>query len=130
MRITFKIILIILSLIPLYFAVTGMIGGPVPANGGEAVLPALDNQFRYLSGFYLSLFFLIWWVLGDIERRGTVLALLVIAIFIGGLARLYSYLHVGPPEQMQVIGMVLELGSPILIIWQRYLAKSRGPAAP
>lgn len=130
MRTPFKIVLMILSLIPLYFAAVGAFGGPVSQNGGEGVAAALDNQFRYLSAFYLSLFFLIWWVLGDIDNRGTVLRLLVIAIFLGGLARLYSYLHIGPPEQMQIVGMILELGSPVLILWQRHIAHTRGPVVP
>lgn len=127
MRTAFKIILVILSFIPLYFAVTGLIGGAAGANGGVATTAALDNQFRYLSAFYLSLFFLIWWVLGDIDNRGGVFRLLILAIFIGGLARLYSYLNVGTPEPMQMVGMGLELGSPVLALVQRHLAHSRGP---
>jgi hypothetical protein len=130
MRSLFKFVLIILSLIPLYFAVTGMFGGAAAANDGVAVTAGLDNQFRYLSAFYLSLFFLIWWVLGDIDNRGGVLRLLILAIFIGGLARLYSYLHVGTPEPLQMGGMALELGSPILALWHRHLAHSRGPVIP
>jgi len=51
-----------------------------PPNGGVAVSAGLDNQYRYLSGYYLSLFFGIWYVLGDIDKRGTVLRLLVLAI--------------------------------------------------
>ncbi len=130
MRIGFKIILVILSLIPLYFGISGMFGGPVPLNGGEAVATSLDNQFRYLSAFYIALFLLIWWVLRDIDRRGTVMALCVAAIFIGGLARLYSHLTVGPAEGTQMVGMILELGAPILIVWQRALARSVGPVVP
>jgi len=130
MRTPFKIVLMVLSLIPLYFAVTGVFGGPVPQNGGEGVMAALDNQFRYLSAYYVSLFLLIWWVLGDIDNRGAVLRLLIIAIFLGGLARLYSYLHIGTPEPMQVIGMILELGAPVLILWQRHIAHSPGPVVP
>jgi len=57
MRPLFKLTLIILSLIPLFFAVTGLIGGAASNNGGVAVSAGLDNQYRYLSGYYLSLFF-------------------------------------------------------------------------
>jgi len=70
MRPLFKLTLIILSLIPLFFAVTGLIGGAASNNGGVAVSAGLDNQYRYLSGYYLSLFFGIWYVLGDIDKRG------------------------------------------------------------
>ena len=130
MRTTFKIALMVLSLIPLCFAVTGLIGGASALNGETAVSAGLDNQFRYLSGYYLSLFLGIWYVLGDIDNRGTILRLLVIAIFIGGLARVYSFFHVGPPPMNAMVGMFLEVTSPILILWHRLLERSVGPVVP
>jgi len=130
MRTSFKIILMILSLIPLYFAVTGVFGGAQALSSGESVGPELDNQFRYLSAYYLSLFLLIWYVLGDIDNRGTVLRILVLAIFLGGLARLYSYLQVGTPPPMLMAGMALELGAPVLAIWHRIIERSVGPVVP
>ena len=130
MRTSFKIVLMVLSLIPLCFAVVGLIGGAAGANSGGGVSAELDNQYRYLSGYYLSLFFGIWYVLGDIDNRGAVLRLFVFAIFIGGLARLISYVQVGAPPMQGMVGMVLELGSPILILWHRYLGRSAGPIVP
>lgn len=118
-----QIVLAVLSLIPLFFAVTGLLGGGQAANAGEAVTAGLDNQFRYLSAYYLSLFFLIWWVLQDLENRGMVLRLLVLAIFLGGLARLYSYLTIGRPPVNAMIGMALELGAPTLVLWHKLAFK-------
>lgn len=118
-----QIVLAVLSLIPLAFALMGLMGGAEAANGGGAVTAELDNQFRYLSAYYLSLFFLIWWVLQDLDNRGTVLRLLVLAIFLGGLARLYSYLTVGPPPLHAIGGMILELGSPVLALWHKIVTK-------
>jgi len=85
----------------------------------------LDNQFRYLSAYYLSLFFLIWWILQDLENRGAVLRLLILAIFLGGLARLYSYVTVGPPPARAIGGMLLELGAPIIALWHKMAFKNR-----
>lgn len=118
-----QILLAVLSLIPLAFAVMGLYGGAEMANEGGAVTAGLDNQFRYLSAYYLSLFFLIWWVLQDLEHRGAVLRLLVLAIFLGGLARLYSYLTVGPPPTHAVGGMLLELGAPAIALWHKLAFK-------
>lgn len=130
MRSSFKILLMILSLIPLYFAVTGIWGGAASNNEGVEVSAALDNQYRYLSGYYISLFLGIWYVLGDIDNRGTVLRLFVLALFIGGLARLLSYAQIGQPPLLATVGMALELGSPILVIWHRMLEKTPGPVVP
>ena len=120
-----QIVLAVLSLIPLAFAVMGLFGGGAGANGGVEVAAELDNQLRYLSAYYLSLTFLIWWVLGDLENRGTVLRLLILAIFLGGLARLYSFLTVGPPPVHMIGGMALELGSPVLALWHKMATKNR-----
>ena len=130
MRLSFKIVLMVLSLIPLCFAVVGLFGGAAGNNEGGAVSAALDNQYRYLSGYYLSLFFGIWYVLGDIDNRGGILRLFVLAIFIGGLARVWSYLQVGPPPMRAMVGMALELGSPVLILWHQILERSAGPVVP
>jgi len=118
-----QIVLAVLSLIPLAFAVMGIYGGAEMANEGGAVTAGLDNQFRYLSAYYLSLFFLIWWILRDLENRGAVLRLLILAIFLGGLARLYSYVTVGPPPVRAIGGMALELGAPVLALWHKMAFK-------
>ncbi len=117
-----QMVLMILSLIPLYFAITGFMGGAAGMNGGEAVAAELDNQFRYLSAFYLILTFLIWYVVRDIEIHTGIFRIAILAIFLGGLARLYSYLYMGVPPQTMVGGMFLELGAPILAIWQHKVA--------
>ena len=117
------IILAILSLIPLYFAILGLWGGASFANEGAPVTNVLDNQYRYLSAYYLSLFFLIWWILQDLENRGTVLRILILAIFLGGLARAYSYVTVGPASLKETGGMILELGAPALAWMQSRLKK-------
>ena len=130
MRSAFKLVLIILSLIPLYFGLAGIFGGTSPQDGGLPVTADLDNQFRYLSAYYLSAFFLILWVLGDIDRRGMVLKIVILAIFIGGLARLNSYLTVGEPGSTAMVGMALELGAPLIAFWQHKISHSVGPVVP
>ncbi len=123
MKRALTIILAVLSLIPLYFAVLGIWGGASLANSGGPVTNGLDNQYRYLSAYYLSLFFLIWWILKDLENRGAVLRILILAIFLGGLARLYSYITMGPATILETGGMLLELGAPVLA-WMQSRLKS------
>jgi len=61
--------------------------------------------------------------LGRLKNRGAVLRILVLAIFLGGLARLYSYLTIGPPPLRAIGGMVLELGAPVLALWHKLAFK-------
>jgi len=124
MKRAFQMTLILLSFIPLYFAASGIIGGASLANDGMPVTNGIDNQLRYQSAYYLSLAFLIWWVIQDIHTRGTVLRLLILAIFLGGLARVYSYVSVGPPPAHAIGGMFLELGAPLIVLWHRYIIRN------
>ncbi len=126
MKRTLQIILFILSCIPLYFGMSCVIFGAAQHIDAEHVNAALDNQYRYLGAFYLSLTFLIWWMLPHIERHTIPLRLLVFAIFLGGLARLYSHITVGPGLPQQFGGMLLELSLPVLLIFQAKIAREYG----
>lgn len=123
MRLGLQIALGILSLIPLTFAVLGMVYGAsynMPDGGYPA---ALDNQLRYLSGIYVLVTFLLWWAIPNVEKHGRLLTYVCAALVIGGLGRLISHFAVGPGEPFQFAGMLLELGSPVFLIWQRAVAR-------
>lgn len=115
MKKTLQIILLILSLIPLYYGITGIMFGASQWLAAGTVTPEIDNQYRYFSGYYISLSFLIWWMLPNIEKHGTPLRLLVLALVIGGFARAYSMLTIGTPPPINIIVMALELGSPVIL---------------
>lgn len=128
MKLGLQIGLGILSLIPLFFAVMGIINGAsffMPDGGYPA---AIDNQLRYLSAIYLLVTMLLWWTIPNIEKHGTVLTFVCAAIFLGGIARFISYSTVGPGLDQQFAGMVLELSSPIFLIWQRLVARKAAGA--
>ena len=96
MKLGLQIGLGILSLIPLFFAVNGIINGAsyyMPEGGYPA---AIDNQLRYLSAIYLLVTVLLWWSIPKIERQGLVLAFVCAVIFIGGVALFISYISIGP----------------------------------
>lgn len=119
-----QIVLGILSLIPLLFCILGVVYGA--GRFVEDVPAALDNQFRYLSTYYLSLTLLLWWAIPNIERHTMLVRIMVGVIFLGGLARLYSHLTVGPGEPGQFYGMILELALIVIIPWQAAVAKRAG----
>ena len=113
-----QIVLGVLSLIPLTFAILGMALGPAYFMGAEAYPAALDNQYRYLSAIYIAFTFLIWWMIPNIERHATPVRILTGVFFLGGLARLYSHLTIGPGDPEQFVGMILELAAPLIAVWQ------------
>ena len=122
----FRIATIIIAFIPLYFGVTGIWFGAAQLMGGEPFSAAMDNQFRYLSGVYIGVSAMLFYSAGDVAGRALVFRLAILAIFIGGCARVVSYLSVGEPPVELFAGMILELIAPVLILWQ---AKIFGKAA-
>jgi len=117
-----QIVLGVLSLIPLTFAILGLwLGAGYFLPAGE-VPAALDNQLRYLSGVYVLVSLLLWWAIPNVERHGRLLAFICLALVIGGVGRAISWLTLGPGDPGQMAGMAIELGSPLLLIWQRAIA--------
>lgn len=123
MKRSLQIVLALVSLIPLFFAILGLSLGAQPLGGAD-VAGALDNQFRYLSGIYVLVTLLLWKVIRNVEEEGTTLALATAALAIGGVGRLISMLVVGDASPEQTAFTALEIGAPVLIIWQRMVAKS------
>ncbi|HEY9090955.1 DUF4345 domain-containing protein [Parasphingorhabdus sp.] len=120
----FRIAIIIFAFIPLYFGITGTISGAAQLAGGEPAASAVDNQFRYLSGIYIGLAIMLFYAAGDVIARGQIFRLAMLAVFIGGLGRLVSYLTIGGAELWQTGGMVTELlAPPLFLIWQAYVLR-------
>ena len=130
MKLGLQIVLGILSLIPVFFGVTGLLyGAEQLMPEGQTAPPALDNQFRYWAGFYFVLAFLLWWAIPNIERHTTLLRIVCLALVIGGTGRLISYLTVGEGGPDQFGAMILEIGSVIFVFWQARLPKEEMEAA-
>lgn len=127
----FRIATILFAFIPLFFGVTGIIAGASglvrePAIYSLPDISALDNQYRYLSGVYIGIAAMLFYSAGDVVGRALVFRMAVLAVFIGGLGRLVSYLSLGGAESWQMGGMALELIAPAFILWQ---AKAIGKAS-
>jgi len=118
-----QIFLAVFSLAPLYFGITGILFGAAGLMPADDVTPEIDSQFRYLSGFYLGFTAIIWWFIPNIDRHIWLFRFVTLAIFLGGLARLYSYLTVGAPAPEMMAGIGIEMALPLVIIWQTALAR-------
>ncbi len=123
MRTGFKIALALFSLIPLYFAYLGLSQGAAGLMPEAEVASPLDNQLRYLSGVYAMVSMMIWYALTDIDRHRRLLQLIVAGLVIGGLGRLISHLSVGPGDSTQFAGMIIELSTPLLLVWQSWVTE-------
>ena len=123
MKLALQIVLGLLSLIPIAFAALGLAKGAGLYLDDTIMVAALDNQYRYNSGTYAVVSFLIWYAIPKVEQHFKLLAFVSAALFIGGLGRIISMLKVGTGTDQQFIGMFIELGSPLLLIWQQAVAR-------
>ncbi|GJL97295.1 MAG: hypothetical protein DHS20C06_11120 [Hyphobacterium sp.] len=123
MKRALQIFLAVFSLAPLYFGVIGVMSGAGGMMSPAAVTPDLDSQFRYLSGLYIGFTLIIWWFIPNIDRHVWLFRLMVLAIFLGGAARLFSFISVGAPAPEMIVGIGIELSLPLIIIWQTTVAR-------
>jgi hypothetical protein len=117
MKLGLQIVLGLFSLIPLAFAAMGLIHGMASADPVVTVSAAVDNQYRYMSGVYVLVTLLLWYAIPNIERHFGLMALICAALVIGGIGRFLSQTSVGPGTALQSAGMLIELGSPLLLAW-------------
>ena len=129
MKIGLQIALGIFSIIPLYFAVIGVMHGIGDLSGAAEPVAAIDNQYRYLSGTYVLVTLLLWYVIPSVERHAGLLRLIVAALVIGGIGRFLSASALGPGLDYQMSGMLTELGSPVFLLWQ-YLVSRAAKTSP
>jgi hypothetical protein len=127
-----QVVLAVLALIPFSGGLTTVVLGADRFTGGSPVAAEIDHSLRYLSGFYLGIALLIWYALPRIEQRGLLVVGLTGCIFLGGVGRLVSVLDVGAAEPLQYVLVVFELALPLLILWQRQVARAatRTPVRP
>jgi hypothetical protein len=109
-----------------------LIEGPTFIRGVERPVPIdLDSHYRYLSGLLLGLGLAFASCIPTIERRTGPFQALGFVVIVGALGRLISLLFAGAPGTGHLFGLVMELGVvPLLMLWQRRLAASYGPAGP
>ena len=83
--------------------------------------PRLDNLFRFLSGIYLGLGFLMLWVTIHSNQVGDLLYFIGITVSFSGLGRLYSRIKVGSPGKYYDVMMILEFCLGVSIIGVHFL---------
>jgi len=80
----------------------------------------IDNLFRFLSGIYFSLGFLVAWVVFHIDRDPVLIFLIGVVVVFSGLGRLYSRMQVGSAGKYFDNIMIVEIILGIAIIALRY----------
>lgn len=83
--------------------------------------PVLDNLFRFLSGIYFSLGFLVAWVVFNFYTAHDLVYIIGVVVIYSGLGRLYSKFKTGSAGKYFEYIMVFEIILGIAIILLQYL---------
>jgi hypothetical protein len=120
----FQAVLVVLGL---FVAGTGLLevvlGPTVLLPGSPRPEPTLDSNYRFFSAMWLAIGMAMLSVVPRVREATAVLRFVSAAVFVGGLARIVSWLAVGQPHAMMLVLLAIELTvPPVLVLWQRRLA--------
>ncbi|MEO6948136.1 MAG: DUF4345 domain-containing protein [Ginsengibacter sp.] len=121
MELTIKILLGIVSLICFLGGINLLLKGAnsfLPENTPPQRI--LDNLFRFLSGIYFSMAFLIAWVIFHFQHETDLIYFLGIPVIFSGLGRLYSRVKVGSAGKYFDNIMIFEIALGTAIILLQY----------
>lgn len=110
MEITLQILLALVALICLLGGMNLLLKGTrsfLPET--IAAPPVLDNLFRFLSGIYFSLGFLMAYVVFNLHQINDLIYFIGIVVIFSGLGRLYSRIKVGTSTNYLKFIMILEI---------------------
>ena len=82
--------------------------------------PVLDNLFRFLSGIYFGLGFLMMWVVFNLHEIKDLIYFIGIVVIFSGLGRLYSRIKVGSGGKYLNFIMFFEILLGMMIILLEY----------
>ncbi len=129
-RVGLQLVLAASALVAIVTGVWGLKEGVIDPAWGLGTLdvtPGLvlfDTTFRFYDGLWLGLGVVFVALIPGVERRTEALRVVVILVFLGGVGRLFSMVQVGLPHPALIVATVAELLYPLLLLWQRSVARS------
>lgn len=122
MKTGLQVLLGFYSLIYLYtaarlFFLGGAIGGEAPAD------PSTDAQIRALSGPFLFICLVLWWIIPQIEKHVGLLRLVCLALVVGSAARFVSYIVMGQSHDDSLAAMMSDFAFPLVLVWQQVVIR-------
>lgn len=121
-----QLILGVTSILSLYTAYLGYAYGAVNWYYGFADeqeyskgLLVLESNFRFYNGLWLGIGIVLLWLIPRIDREKTTLRIIAVCFFCGGIGRLLSLVFCGIPSPVDLVYVIIELGFPLLTLWQK-----------
>lgn len=101
--------------------------GPRAIPGSVPVNATMDSEDRFYACLFLGFGIALTWAGRDLVGRRSIFRALMLTFFVGGLARVVSWLDVGPPGGLFIFLGALELLlPPVLLVWSGVARDRRG----
>lgn len=117
MQKSLKYLLFAITLVALATGLNVMIGGASAVPGVEGETPvSVDNELRFFAIFWIAYGLFCAWVASNLSVRQHFVDAIALVFFLGGVARVLSYLNLGAPSGVLVGATALELVLPIVMV--------------
>ena len=111
------VVLAVLGAVPVATGLLAIVGGPNSAPGGGPTTASVDSEYRFVNVFWLAAGLILWWTLRRASERALITRVVLVIAATGGIARLISWIVVGPPHPVFIGTIGLELVVVPLVIW-------------
>jgi len=128
----FIIILAIICFVPGGVSAFGGLNGSIAFGGGEVLFNSdsilrgfADNQYRFGFGVFFAQGLALLFFLRNIQLHANIFRFVVLALFVGGLARLSNIMEFGLVDDQVVGPTFIELVIiPLLALWHQRVIKA------
>ena len=124
MRRALQISMLTLSFIPFLIGVMNLVNGAGQFLPPEQIFPEIDSQLRFYSVWFMFFFIITIWIVRNLDTAGPVLMIVYGTMGLGGIARLYSMSQLGAPDPVMIGATVVELATPLFILWHRAVVRA------
>lgn len=129
MRRALQISMLTLAFVPFLLGVMNFLNGAGQFLPEDQIFPEIDSQLRFYSVWFMFFFFITIWIVRNLDTAGPVMMIVYGTMGLGGVARLYSISQVGAPDPMMIGATVVELATPLFILWHRAVIRRTADAA-
>lgn len=124
MRLTFQITLLFVAFLPFVLGFLTFIHGAVRFVPADMVTAGLDGQMRFSAVRSMLPFFLTIWIVRNLEAAQSVLAIVLAATALGGVARIISAIEYGMPGTATIGVIAFEIGVLMFLPWYRAVLRA------